>query len=67
VGCLISVLLLICLLVGKRIRDRCDSASYPVEELEKRQGECGPLRTTIFINPGVDDEMENGHSQHLEK
>ena len=51
-GSLISVLLLICLVVGKRIRDRCDSASYPVKELEKRQRECGTPRTTIFINPG---------------
>ena len=50
-GSLISVLLLICLVVGKRIRDRCDSASYPVKELEKRQRECGTPRTTIFINP----------------
>ncbi|CAI8007693.1 hypothetical protein GBAR_LOCUS5341 [Geodia barretti] len=65
VGSLISVLLLICLVVGKRIRDRCDSASYPVKELEKRQRECGTPRTTIFINPIYYTNMHSWPSNPL--
>ena len=55
-GCLIALLLVVCLVVGRGLKTRCGSASYSVQSLETHQKSAPPST----INPVTTGQLVVG-------